>query len=63
MFVIDSLESGGKERRLAELMKALVTRNDIDFELVLMSQKVHYNEVLNLGINIHYIIRKTKRDL
>jgi len=63
LFFIDPLAPGGKERRLPELMKALVPRRDINFELVLMSQKVHYNEVLNLGINIYYIIRKTKRDL
>ncbi len=44
-------------------MKALSTREDINFELVLMSKKVHYNEVLDLGININFIIRKTKRDL
>jgi len=41
LYIIDSLESGGKERRLAELMKALSTREDIKFELVLMSKKVH----------------------
>ena len=63
LFVIDSLESGGKERRLTELMKALSTMQDIEFELVLMSNNIHYKEVLDLGINIHYIIRKTKRDL
>jgi len=62
LFFIDSLRSGGKERRLTELMKLLNLRSDIHFELVVMSGDIHYQEVLDLGINIHYIIRKTKRD-
>jgi len=44
-------------------MKAFILRQDIEFELVLMSKDIHYKEVLDFGINIHYIIRKTKRDL
>lgn len=63
LFVIDSLEAGGKERRLTELMKALHLAKDVEFELVLMNRNIHYKEVLSLGINIHYIIRKTRRDI
>jgi glycosyltransferase involved in cell wall biosynthesis len=63
LFFIDSLNAGGKERRLTELMKALVIKKDIEFELVVMSDIVHYKEVLNLGINIHYITRTTKKDI
>ena len=63
MFFIDTMVSGGKERRLTELMRALKIRQDIDFELVIMSKDVHYKEVFDLGINIHYIIRKRKKDI
>jgi len=63
LFVIDTLDSGGKERRLTELLKALKVRKDIVFELVVMSRNIHYREVVDLGINIHYIIRKTKKDI
>lgn len=63
LFFIDSLNAGGKERRLTELMKALVIKQDIEFELVVMSNVIHYREVLNLGINIHYIKRTTKKDI
>jgi glycosyltransferase involved in cell wall biosynthesis len=63
LFFIDCLIAGGKERRLTELMKALNARPDIEFELVVMSKEIHYKEVLNLGINIHYLIRKTKKDI
>ncbi len=53
--------SGGKERRLTELLKNLIS-HDITYELVVMSDDIHYREVLNLGINIHRLIRKTKKD-
>lgn len=63
LFFIDSLASGGKERRLVELMKGIKLKPIIDFELVIMSKGIHYKEVFDLGINIHYIIRKTKKDI
>jgi glycosyltransferase involved in cell wall biosynthesis len=63
LFFTDTLDVGGKERRLTELMKALIMKADIEFELVIMSKDIHYKEVLNLGITIHYIIRKTKNDI
>lgn len=63
LFVIDTLGSGGKERRLTELLKALSCRNDIDFQLVVMSNDIHFTEIYDLGIKIHRIIRKTTRDL
>jgi glycosyltransferase involved in cell wall biosynthesis len=63
LFFIDSLNAGGKERRLTELMKALVLKQDIEFELVVMSNIIHYKEVLKLGIKIHYLTRTTKKDI
>lgn len=48
---------------MTELMQALKIRRAIDFELVVMSRDIHYKAVIDLGIKIHYILRKTKRDL
>lgn len=62
LFFIDSLGAGGKERRLVELMKQLKSQSDVQFELVLMNSDIHYKEVFDLGIKIHYLIRKTKKD-
>ena len=62
LFTIDSFGSGGKERRLTELMKMLKLNRDIQFELVIMDNNVHYKEVLDLDIKIHYIVRKIKKD-
>jgi len=63
LFFIDALPAGGKERRLLELMKGLKKRDDVEFELVIMSRDLHFQEVFELGINIHFIIRKTKKDI
>ena len=63
LFFIDTLESGGRERRLTELLKALKSKKNIQFELVVMSKSIHYTEVLDLKIPIHYIVRKAKKDV
>jgi glycosyltransferase involved in cell wall biosynthesis len=63
LFFIDSFPAGGKERRLLELMKGLRKKQGIEFELVIMSNDVHYKEVFDLNIKIHFVIRKTKKDL
>jgi glycosyltransferase involved in cell wall biosynthesis len=63
LYFIDSLIAGGKERRLTELMKAISLRPNISFELVVMKKEIHYKEVLGLNIKIHYLIRKTKKDV
>lgn len=63
LFVIDTLGPGGKERRFTELLKALKAGGDISFELVIMSNDIHYTDILDYGIKIHRVIRKTAKDL
>jgi len=63
LFFIDSLTSGGKERRLIELMKGIKLNPNFEFELVVMSTEIHYREVFDLKITMHYLIRSTKKDL
>lgn len=63
LFFIDSFPAGGKERRLLELMKGLKNEPDIEFGLVIMSKDVHYKEIFELDIKIHFILRKTKKDI
>src|ERR1700741_2774093 len=63
LFFIDSFPAGGKERRLLELMKGLKKHPGIEFELVIMTNDVHYKEIFDLGIKVHFVIRKTKKDL
>lgn len=63
LFFIDSLRAGGKERRFTELLKSLSSFPDIEFEIVLMNRNIHYQEILDLNVPLHYLIRKTKKDL
>lgn len=63
LFFIDSLESGGKERRLVELMKELSLNSNIKFEIAVMNRKIDYGEILRLNVNIHYLERKTRKDV
>jgi glycosyltransferase involved in cell wall biosynthesis len=62
LFFIDNLNAGGKERRMTELVKALSFRKDVILQLVVMNKEIHYKEILNLDLNIHYLIRKRKKD-
>jgi len=63
LFLLDCLIAGGKERRSLELMKGIKANPDIEFELVLMSKEIHYKDVFDLDIPIHYLIRSTKKDI
>lgn len=63
LYFIDRMTAGGKERRLTELMKMLRKTPGIDFQLAVMDREIHYKEVLELGIPIHFLIRRTKKDL
>lgn len=63
LFFIDTLRSGGKERRLVELLKWLTSRKEITYELIVMSDDIHYKEIHDLGLKIHFLIRKTRKDI
>ena len=58
LFFIESLRSGGKERRLVELLKGLSKYENISMDLVLTRREIHYTDIFNLNIKIHYIERK-----
>jgi len=63
LFFIDSLTFGGKERRMIQLMKGLKLNRNVGFELVVMSNQIQYKEIFDLDIKIHYLIRKSKKDI
>ena len=62
LFFIDGLGSGGKERRFVELLKGLTVYKNISCEAVLMNEEVHFKEIFQLNVKIHYLIRKFKKD-
>jgi len=58
LFFINDLRSGGKERRLVELIKGLSNYPDYQMEIVITKEDVHYSDIYSLNIKIHYLLRK-----
>lgn len=59
---LDTLRSGGKERRAVELLKGLKQRGGHELAVAVMSHEVHYGGLFQLGIPVHYLVRKSRRD-
>lgn len=62
LLLIDSLVSGGRERRLIELIKGLGEYSYIHLTLVVFSDKIHYQEIFDLGIPVKILKRVPKRN-
>ncbi|MFI5250970.1 MAG: glycosyltransferase [Bacteroidota bacterium] len=62
LMFIDSLRSGGKERRLVELLKGLRQRDTIQIEVAIMSEEITYQDFFTLNIPIYYLLRDKKKD-
>lgn len=62
LMYIESLAAGGKERRLVELLKGLCKYDELTCELVIMSDEIHYEDVLKLPVKIHKLIRNRRFD-
>lgn len=60
LYIIESLKAGGKERRLVELVKRVSKINKV--ELIILSQNIHFTDLLNLNIKIHYLRRNLLKD-
>jgi glycosyltransferase involved in cell wall biosynthesis len=63
IFFIGSLRSGGKERRLIELLTYLKKECTYDLMLVVTRDEVHYSQFYNLNINYHVINAAPKNKL
>ena len=61
--IIDTLRSGGKERQLVEVLKFLSGIDEIESELIVMSDDIHYDYLEYLNIKTYPVIRKSKKDL
>jgi glycosyltransferase involved in cell wall biosynthesis len=62
LIFIGSLRSGGKERRLIELLTYFKKKTDFEFSVVLTKDEIHYQNFYTLGIPYQVIkkIRKKK---
>ncbi|MEI6489174.1 MAG: glycosyltransferase [Bacteroidota bacterium] len=58
LFFIESLNSGGKERRFVELISFLKTQTNIDCLVVLTRKEIHYQKFHTL--NVPYIVIERK---
>jgi glycosyltransferase involved in cell wall biosynthesis len=64
LYLIDSLVRGGKERRMVELVKGLVSGNTQDeLTLVVFTDRVDYKEIFSLPIKVHVLKRSFRKDL
>ncbi len=63
LFSIDGLRSGGKERRFVSLIKKISKSRKFKCELVCFNEHVHYKEIFNFKVKIHFIPRKNKWNL
>jgi glycosyltransferase involved in cell wall biosynthesis len=63
IFIIDNLGAGGTQRRFVEHIKGVKIHTEIEFEVVIMSNLAHYKDLADLDIKIHYLVRKSKKDL
>ena len=63
IFFIESLRSGGKERRLIELLSYLKDKPEYELMVVLVEKKIYYKKFLDMKIPFVFIERKTiKKD-
>ncbi len=58
LFFIESLGSGGKERRMVELIRGLSLDPSYEIDLVLIKKELHYKEALPAKVNIFFTERK-----
>ena len=57
LFFIESLRSGGRERRLCELIKGLHQAGSYKMELILTEKDIHYKDIFETEIKLHFVPR------
>lgn len=62
LLAIDNLNRGGRERRMLELIKGLLRTNSYEITLVVFSDRLHYQQVHDMDIDLHILVRKPKKD-
>jgi len=62
LLLIDSLVRGGKERRMIELVKGLLTYPDVQLEIITFKKNIEYKEIFDLNVPLHILERQPKKD-
>lgn len=63
LYIIESLRSGGKERRFVSLLEQLTKNYEIEIEVIILSENIHYNNIFDLDLKIHFLKRDFRKDL
>lgn len=63
LFLVESLRAGGKERRLVSLIKDLIYRENIELEMILFDDEIHYDIPSLPNFRVHIIKRRFKKDI
>jgi len=63
LLLIDTLVAGGKERQLVELVKGLSARKDVRAVLVILSERIEYQEIRGWGVPVYTYPRAVERDM
>lgn len=63
LFYIDKLETGGKERRMLELIRVLGENKEYTLMIVLMNNYIGYDNLFKYNIDVRYLIRNSIKDL
>ncbi|MGA1826206.1 MAG: glycosyltransferase [bacterium] len=63
LFFIDTLASGGKERRLIELIKQLSLDSHHELTVVVIKKDVHYREIFDFNVKIIFLEKCRKNDI
>jgi glycosyltransferase involved in cell wall biosynthesis len=63
LMIIDGLKAGGIERQMICLVSNLVHHEKgFEISIIVLSTKLHYTDVLDLPVKVHFIERKPKKD-
>jgi len=62
LLCIDNLARGGRERRIVELIKGLLATKSFVISLVVFSDRVDYDEIFEMDLDVHLLPRIPKKD-
>ncbi len=62
LFFIDKIGGGGRERRLAQLIRELSKRSDVEMMTVTAYDKVDYKEILDCGMTMRVVNAKSHKE-
>jgi glycosyltransferase involved in cell wall biosynthesis len=63
LYIIDSMLTGGKERRLIELLKGIKQHKDILCSIIIFNKEIHFTEINKLDVSIRIIEKRKGLDL